>query len=223
MNPQLRSMYATHSAETLNADLSKLPVARQLVLWSSPESNIGLENIERVKGFKAIEVTDSNGQKEIVNCPTTQYTIVQHNDAFRPIVEALVQSGVQDFKYGLIHNHRWAKLNLLVQDDVIDGVSLGFDVSNSFDGSGAVNFGLDMSRKHRTIELVGYRQVCSNGMKIKVPLDNAEIIRLETVEKVQSLMKQHTKLKHTTNVHRKIEAIQYVVEAVALLKDSVLS
>ena len=58
-------------------------------------------------------------------------------------------------------------------------------------------------------------------MKIRVPLDQAEIIKVETVLKIEELMAERTKIKHTASAENKIQAIIFTMEALALLYEPV--
>jgi len=166
-------------------------------------------------------VTDRTGYASIVHCPTNRYQIVQHTEAFRPIIEGMVQAGVEDFKYTMLANHRWAEMNILVSETGMDGVRIGFRVKNSFDGTSAIKYGFNMGRATSHMEVVGWRQVCSNGMKIKVPLGEAEIITVEKVTQIRTLLHEHTSIMHTETAFKKIEAMQYIAEAISLLRDPV--
>jgi hypothetical protein len=60
-------------------------------------------------------------------------------------------------------------------------------------------------------------------MKIQVPIDEADFVRPEVREKVKSLLSEHQAIIHTASAVDKIQRMQYMVEAVALLKDPVES
>jgi hypothetical protein len=152
-----------------------------------------------------------------VNCPTNRYEIVQHETAIRPIIDALVQSGVEHFDFNAQSTLSWANLNVFVGASGFDGVKLGFSISNSFDSSGAVSYGFDVNRVTKTLTLKGYRLACANGMKIEVPLEQAEIVRPEIRTQVQNLLREKTRVLHTKSAGAKIEAMRYITEAIALL------
>jgi hypothetical protein len=168
------------------------------------------------KGFKAIVRKDTGS---IVAVPTGKYTLVQHEEAFMPIVEALNSLG-QPFKIAAIHSNTNAWLNILTTE-TDDGVSVGFQAMNSVDGSTSLQYGFANFKATRYIELVGYRQVCSNGMVVRVPIDNADFVRLEEREKIEVLLRQSIRIIHTGKAQEKIEQIRYLVEAMALLKEPV--
>ena len=114
-----------------------------------------------------------------------------------------------------------AKLNVFMGKAGFDSVALGIQVYNSYDGSSAVHFGFELNKKSHYVELVGYRQVCSNGMKIRVPLNQAEIIKAETVVKIENLFRERASLRHTESVSEKLVAMQFTTEALALLQEPV--
>jgi len=213
----MESIFQLKEASEINAALDALPTAEPVKLYYHD----GVEGSCEVKGFSGVLVTDHNGYSNIVHCPTNRYQVVQHKEAFRPIIEGMVQAGVQDFKYTLLANHKWAEINILVQEIGNDGVRIGFNVKNSFDGSSAIKYGFNMSRASSHLEVVGWRQVCSNGMKIKVPLNEAEIITMEKVTQIQTLLAERTSIKHTEAALVRIEAMQYIAEAISLLRDPV--
>jgi hypothetical protein len=213
----MESVYGLHEASEVNTALDSLPTASPVELFY----NDGVETNCLVKGFKGVLVTDSNGYSNVVHCPTNRYTIVQHKEAFRPIIEGMVQAGIHDFKYTMLANHRWAEMNILVSETGYDGVRIGFMVKNSFDGTSAIKYGFDLSRAVTHLEVVGWRQICSNGLKIKVPVDQAEIITLEKVTQIRTLFHEQTNIMHTQAAFQKIEAMQYIAEAISLLKDPV--
>jgi hypothetical protein len=199
-------MYNLKNAEQINYELSSLPKAVEKNIFVSgktlPE-----------KKYKAIEVDG-----EVVSIPSDHYNLVQHETAFRPIIEGLTMRGVHDFKFSLFANHKRAWLNVLVGNGY-DGVSFGFRAMNSFDRSTAISFGLNSFVKNKTIEIVGYRQVCSNGMIVRVPLENAEFVREEEVVKIKSLLNKTMRIRHTSSADKLLEELQFTVEAFLLMKN----
>lgn len=173
-----------------------------------------LEEPVSTENYHAIIV---NGK--MVGAVSPQYKLVQHKDAFRPIADGLDRMGI-DADYNLFTHKGKAWLSVLVEN-AADTVRIGFSAMNSVDGTTAIRYAFAMQSVTKTVELVGYRQVCSNGMKIRVPLQNAEIVKLETREEIEKLMEQHQNIVHMGDPKSQIQAIQYVVEAVAMLKDSV--
>ena len=212
-----KSVFALQSADKINEVLGQLPKATPLKLWTSGFDAETPETAKAVENFKAIYVA-SEKKSGIVNCPTNRYEIVQHEQAIRPIVDALVESGVKNFQFNAQSTLSWANLNIFVGEAGHDGVRLGFRIGNSFDSSSAVNYGVDLTHSKSYVVLQGYRQVCSNGLKIRVPLMEAEIVKEELREQLTSIFKERTRVLHTKSAESKIEAIKYVVEAVSLLK-----
>lgn len=214
----MESIFELKDASDINSALDSLPTAEPVKLYYHPG---GVDAEQEVRGFSGVLVTGKNGYQNIVHCPTTRYQIVQHKEAFRPIIEGMVQAGVKDFKYTLLSNDKWAEINILVQEIGNDGVRIGFNVKNSFDGSSAIKYGFNMSQATSHLEIVGWRQVCSNGLKIRVPLREAEIITQEKVTKIRELLAERASIKHTETALVKIEAMQYIAEAMSLLRDPV--
>lgn len=213
-----KSVFALQSAELVNDVIGKLPVARPLKLWSSDFDAETSENVKPVENFKAIFV-ESEKESGIVNCPTQRYAIVSHEQAIHPIIDALVQSGVKDFEFNAQSTLSWANLNIFVGGAGYDSVKLGFKIGNSFDSSSSVNYGFEATARSKSIVLVGFRTVCQNGMRIEVPLDQAELIKPELRVKITTLLSERTRVLHTKSAESKIDAIRYVVEAMALLRE----
>jgi len=178
--------------------------------------NRGATSDVKTNGFLGIAV-----EGELVGVVSPRYMLVQHKQAFEPIVKGLDNFNIE-YKWNLFFNRGKAWLSVLVDNaEATDSVRVGFRAMNSVDGSTAIRYSFAMERVHRYIELVGYRQVCENGMIIRVPLDKAEIIRPEIQEQVKELLSKHAKIIHTGDKSKEIQAVQYVVEAVTLLKEPV--
>ena len=136
-------------------------------------------------------------------------------------------AGVHDFKWQLFHNHSWAKLNLFF-NKATDGVSTidyGFRVTNSVDGASAINYGFKVNDKRKqVIDVWGMRQVCSNGMMIRVPLEwhyafvGEDISDKDVRTELRVLLKETARIPHLTNAEDKIKSMQYVAEAMSLLQ-----
>jgi hypothetical protein len=208
-------MYELKSGEQINLALSQLPLAIEKAVFVPDHKNLetGRWKLRREKDYKAIEVDG-----EIVSIPSKHYHLVQHEQAFRPIIEGLTLRGVENFKFSLFANHRRAWLNVFVGNGY-DSVNFGFRALNSFDRSTAITFGLSSFIKNKTIELVGYRQVCSNGMIVRVPLNNAEFVREEEVTKITQLLNKRMKIRHSLQADAMLEELQFTVEGFLLMKN----
>lgn len=209
-----------------NADLGlalqALPKAEMRSLYeTSFEGPQIKEHFDKVNNFKAVRVTEANGKVSHVACPTKRYALVQHEQAFRPIIEGLTLAGQKDYKFVLTSTAKAANLQIYVTGEGYDTVSLGFTIKNSFTGRNALSYGFMAAREKKVLEIVGYRQVCSNGMKIRVPLEQAEIVRPEIRTKLQVLLKEHARIIHSSAALEKIDTMQYVVEAMTLLREPV--
>jgi hypothetical protein len=206
-------------AADLNGALQALPKAQVTKLRSVFGEEDSLS--EPVPNFNAIRVTDSKGRVSYVNCPTPKYRLVQHWDAFRPMIDAMVQAGVQEFDWTLKQCPQWADLNIFVHGSGHDSVELGFRMSNSFDGNSGLIYGVNMNKSKRYVEVVGYREVCKNGMVAQVPLDAAEFVRPEIRKQVEGLLSSMTNIPHLSRAEDKIQRVKWTIEAVALLREPV--
>jgi hypothetical protein len=180
--------------------------------------------IQNPRNMKAVIV---NGG--IVASVSKNYQLVQHKDAFKPVFDGLHQTGTP-YEFALFQTDTKAFLNVFVDEigDNGSGIKLGFRVINSIDGRNAISYAIKSETIERstTIELVGYRLACQNGLKIRVPLSEATELRLEkkVVEKVEELIKMATRIVHMgteQEIKAKMEAISYVTEAVSLLKEPI--
>ena len=208
--------YQIRPAEQINEALNSLPKAVEHLLFAA-----GGPILTEVDGWKGIEVTH-NDKSKWVQVPTSKYHLVQHEQAFRPIVEGLTQAGVKDFQFVMAADHKKAEMQIYTGQIGFDTVQLGFRCVNSFDRTTTIQYGLSMNHIDSYIEIVGYRQVCSNGMVVRVPLTEASIIKPELVVKLkEKLWEQKAKIRHNSLADKRLLAIQYAVEAVALLAEPV--
>ena len=221
---QQLDFFSLKPAENLNSDIASLPKAYEIDLFSGSEKS-------HLEDFKAIQVDTGDGRsspnderphdKKVVFCPKKDYKVVQHEQAFRPLIEGLTQAGIRDFEYILYNDLTRAYMNILTTDQVADSVRLGLSAQNSFDGSSSLRYGFRIEQSKRTVELVGYRMACKNGMLIRVPMDRAEIVKKEVVDKVKRLYERSLTFRHTKNVLPRIQQVQYITEAISLLKEPV--
>lgn len=187
---------------TINSDLALIPRAelKDIVVDGNVETH-----------FKAVKVSD-----EVVAVTSDHYKLVQHEEAFRPILEALVMRE-KAYKYSLIVNHKRAWLNIFVGSGY-DGINFGFKVVNSIDRSTAINYGMKANSITTTLELVGYRLACSNGMIMRVPLANAEFVKLEERQAIEQLLSKKMIIRHQGDIQTKMDEVQYTAEAFLLLE-----
>jgi hypothetical protein len=191
----------------------------------------GLLDSLPVASLQEIEVADAGNSnhyqavinekiKDVVGVVSGKYQLVQHKEAFQPIVEALNSIGAS-YRMNIGYTQRKAWMSIVTNSEATDGVSIGFQALNSIDGTTAIRYGFANFKQTRWVELVGYRQVCSNGMVVRVPLDNAEFVKLEEREKIEVLLRETARIIHMGKAHDKVEAIRYIVEAMELLKEPV--
>jgi hypothetical protein len=213
----MQSRYKLEDSAGIDAAIKALPLAEERnVLY---EGDAGYFPIPTRKAI----VVDNHA----VSIMSKPYKMVQHKEAFQPIVDGLKAKGVTDYQFTIWANDRRANMAIYVGEST-DGVKFGFRATNSFDGTEAINFGFEAIRKiveHRIVEkehvlVWTYRQVCSNGATIRVPLKTCKYLSAETVVKIKTLIGEHTKIIHYgQDIEKKLEAIQYVTEAFLLLKD----
>lgn len=199
--------YEMSEAATINTDVEALPKAEMFDVVVDGNTE---------KEFKAIKV---NG--EVVDIPSRHYVIVQHETAFRPVIEGLTQAGITNFEYQLYANNNRAYLNLFVGSvkDSHSTINIGFRMVNSFDRSTTVDYGINVRGHTKYFEFVGFRQVCSNGLVIRVPFAEADFIAEDITEKVQEIFKKHFAFKHNSKANERIANMQFLVEGIALLRE----
>lgn len=220
--------YMKHKDETQSV-LNEIPKA---VLFDISHVNTaeGIVQLRNPQKIKAVVLEENEG-KRIVATVSRHYKLVQHKTAFEPIFKALHDTGT-DYSFALFQTDTKAFVKVFVDEigDNGSGIKLGFEAMNSIDGRGAINYTLMSSeikrQTTRTIEVVGLRLACKNGMKVRVPLDQAEEIKIEirteVQEKVRELLKMATNIIHMgENIEEKTKAVQYVVEAMTLLKEPI--
>lgn len=215
----MMNRYSMQEASQINGAIAALPTAHSFPV------NVGSLNTP-ADGYQAIVSVDRDTKKAtIVNIAKSRYHIVQHEAAFRPIVEGLTMANVNDYKFILTNQPESAHLQIFTGQKAnvagTEGISLGVNTLNTFDGTKPVTYSISLFSDKTTIELVGYRQVCSNGMKIRVPLDQAEIIKEEEVRGLHAIWDKSARILHTPSADVKIKSMQYVVEALTMLSKPV--
>lgn len=203
-------------AEQVNEELEKLPRAEEVgVAWA----NVKADAYVPIRDRKGILVkSDRHPDGVIIDVPTDEYVLVQHKDALRPVIDALTVTGNHDFRFSFYSTDERAWMNVYVGEGY-DTVRYGFSVINSYDRSSSLKYGFEGFRKTKIIEIVGYRQVCSNGMKIRVPIDNAEFVKPEEREEIETLLVRSLRIRHTGDVESKMQSVQPIVEAFMLLRN----
>lgn len=198
---------ALSQSEKAQELIGSLPVAKLEL--------IELEDAENTSGYHASVV---NG--DIVGMVTKKYALVQHKDAFSPIITALDNSG-EGYQVSVWHKRGKAGLRVITGTEAADGVKLGFQVFNSVDGTTAINYRFTMRHQMTFIEVVGYRLSCQNGMVMRVPLNEAEFVSQEQRQQITQLMTKLFSIAHIGDAKAKAQQVQYIVEALALLKEPV--
>lgn len=206
--------YMRKAEETKNT-LDAIPTASLQTITNTAQGAI--KNPKNIMGV----IVDGR----IVGTVSKRYRLVQHKDAFAPIFNGLHQTATP-YEFSLFQTDTKAMLNVFV-DEIKEngsGIKLGFKAINSINGETAINYAMAANSITSTLEIVGYRLVCQNGMKIRVPLDQAEFMKLEKVERVRELIRMAAKILHLGTeeaIKQKMEAVQYVTEAISLLKEPI--
>lgn len=189
-------------------------------------SSIRTNGAKNPKKIQAVVVDN-----EIVATVSRHYQLVQHKEAFDPVFKGLHAVGA-DYEFALMRTDTKAFLRLFVDEipDNGDKIKLGFEVRNSIDGKNAISY-LLISQKVKqfsewiqkeVVDVWGYRQICSNGMKVRVPLKSHFVMVEKKREKIVNLISMASRIVHMgADVQQKVEAVRYVVEAMALLKEPV--
>lgn len=217
----MESIYKTQNAEVINLEIAKLPKAQAFDIYFQP-TFWSQENVPR---RKVVVVNSEKYKNECVSIMSYSYKLIQHEEAFRPIIEGLTLMGAQNFQFTMWNNARQANLAVYVGEGV-DGVKFGFRCKNSFDGSSAINFGYSAYRRIVETQIVekehvlvwGMRQVCSNGLIMKVPLKTCKYMDAVQVTRIKELINENSRIKHMGDVHTKLKMVQHIVEAFTLLK-----
>lgn len=196
-------------AQEAQSSLDSIPTAEL--------QTIQMEGKTNPKQIKAVVVND-----RIVATVSRHYRLVQHKVAFQPILDGL-HATATDYDFALIVNdaRAWFKVFCDTIPENGNGIRLGFEATNSLNGKSAIHYLFRTESVTKVVEIVGYRQICSNGMKIRVPLDQAEFVRPEVREKVEALLVLSQRIIHMGNPEERISAVQFVVEALSLLREPV--
>lgn len=105
----------------------------------------------RTDGFIGISIGN-----ELVGVVSPRYCLVQHKEAFAPIVKGLDSIGLP-YEWNLFVHKGKAWLSVLVDDkEVRDTVKIGFRAVNSVDGSTSIRYSFVMERaSNRHIIIIG--------------------------------------------------------------------
>ena len=224
------NFWKKHSASQINDVLDALPTAELRALYAeTPDETVAYStDKEKVNASNLVPLTDKGvfvADAHIANV-SKDYKLVQHRQAFAPIVEALAVKGVENYEFTAWANNRKAFLGVLVAE-ANDTLQYGFRCSNALDGSGSISYGLKAKRVDQFAEIVekehvtvwGIRKTCSNGSIIKIPLKSTKYLDVETREKVTQLMTEFKNIRHTKGAEERVLEVQYLVEAFLLLRN----
>lgn len=156
------------------------------------------------------------------------YQLVQHEAAFRPIIQGLDAANVRGWDFMAIASPKKVRLNIYVAsaNDGAKGIRFGFQIMNSFDGRSAIKFDMKGTKtihelvqvNKRVVTLWGFRLACQNGMIVKVPLEYHDIVVPEVRTRVETLLKESARIVHNAKAEDKLKMVGYVVEAFTLLQ-----
>lgn len=221
-----------HSAEHINAVVDKLPQAELRTIFAEQPNESVVYEVEKdvVNASNLTPLTDKAVfvNDEHVAVVSKDYKLVQHSEAFKPIIDALVAKGVDKFEFTAWANNRKAYLGVLVAE-AADSIQYGFRCTNSVDGSHAISYGLSATRVDTFADIVekehvvvwGIRKICMNGSIIKVPLKSAKYLDVVTRQQITELMTQFKNIRHTKGADERVLEVQYLVEAFLLLRNPI--
>ena len=203
-------------AEEINSAIESLPVASLNPIFDAEG--------KQIEGFRATKVGD-----EVIDVPTDKYILRSHETCFRPIINALSVSGVSDFKFCAWATNKRAELAILI-GNATDGVRFGFKATNSYDRSSSIRYGFKAEKTTTELQIVQrehvlawcWRQTCSNGLIVKVPLKTCKYMDTETITRVKTLLSETKSIAHLGDqVDQKIQNVQFLTEAYLLLKNPI--
>lgn len=173
--------------------LNKLPkVEMGNLIWRHPDAGKEIDCPQRGLLSKF-----EDGKEIVTGVVSKNYKPVQPIDAFMPVIEA-IHEVTPDAHVSAGYNDRgsfW--LDCLQGTATVDSIHTGYRVFSAHDGKTGINYSvlnkatykvrenvkheeevLDGTAKHGGylyVDVIGLRQVCSNGMKVRVPLDEAMV------------------------------------------------
>ena len=205
--------------EQIKTVIENLPVAEKQELTTTTGA--------LADNFKAIVVNN-----KVVSVLTNKYRLVQHTEAFAPIISSLVYAGITNYNFAVTGDEKRVNLEIYTENarDDKDGVELGFRCLNTFDGRSSIKFDFKVNKAKRWVELVekdevtvwGFRQACKNGMMVKVPLAFERVVRAEERAEITELMTKAKNIAHfKTSVDNGLEEVKNIVQAMTLLRKPV--
>jgi len=175
--------------------LDSLPVATLQPVF------FGNEKVEAEKS-RAVVV-----EGKVITFCSDHYELVNHKDAFLQALHTMEVPLNKETEIQVFGKNGYASMKcvfpeLTIADDKL-GIKMGFEIQNSIDKTSSLGIEMKRSMKDKSdayIVFTGYRQVCSNGMKIRVPMlemFNADEIRQEEKGVIERLMASFTgRVKH---------------------------
>lgn len=234
-----QSFYAQKQSQGAEQALESLPIATLQDIYTPTDASVVYAQDPEKKDTtynagSMLKLTD-----KAVFCKGThvatvsdQYRLVQHKDAFQPVINGLRNIGREDFTFSTWANKSKAFMGIIL-GTTIDSVGYGFRATNSIDGSSTINYGMSAKaqRQYTEVEIVEkervtvwtYRQICTNGAKIKVPLKVEKYLDTVTRTKFQTLMSQmkSVRIRHSGEAQQRVEEVQFLVEAFLLMGEPI--
>ncbi len=174
-----------NTKETTFADfieqVNSLPVAQTCPVFYDYEN--------KHKEFEEKKAIVDAKTGEVFHFASDHYAVIQHRDAFNQILTAMNLNPKEKVKGNVTSWRGRARMSVtfpeLLVDDGKQGIELGFRASNSYCGDQAFRFfgARTAFKATRVIEFFGLRKVCSNGMMVRIPLNEVNIEAGDRVER----------------------------------------
>ena len=214
-----QSRYQEQEGRSLSLALEQLPTAELYDLYALPPNTT--ENPMRITD-KAIWCMNNH-----VGTVSPHYKLVQHRDAFMPILMALDNAGMMNYQFSTWAVPSQAFLAVTVLET--NGIRIGFRARSRIDGGHAISFGFKAVRTKVERQLIekhyvtvwGVRQVCTNGMMMKIPLDSIKYFTSEQRRNVEILESEQRRIAHIGDTTAKLRGIQAIVTGFLDLREPV--
>lgn len=204
--------------DMIENEIHKLPVA-------------SIEEVQTTSGLMAQKHKAIVVSGQVVSILTKKYRLVQHKEAFAPIINS-VKNNVDKFNFCIIADNQRAYLDILTEkaNDGKEGIEFGFRCKNTFDGRSSIKFSFVQQKASRWVELVeknhvtvwGYRQSCKNGMVMKIPLAYEKVVVPEERAKIEELLRLSKNIAHfNPTVENGLKEVKNVIEILFLLRKPV--
>ena len=206
------------SVDELERSLGDLSPAEKREVWIEKYGTTELEKLSKARAL----VNPRNGY--VYDVVSNRYALIQHKDAFKPVLETLKTMGKNQVRAEFIQNKGRAWMSIVFPETTIndgqDGIEMGIQMKNSYESG--MSLQITSTRSYyegRFLTFFGYRRVCSNGMMVRVPWTEinkgakVDEIRKEYVtEKEVGLGSFSTRIWHSGSSEKKMEQISRIVK-----------